>query len=59
MESLWSAYVTWQEHTDKLDVDKLVPVPVGSSKLSGVVKNDFVKKTKHDELVKNINVVQN
>ena len=29
---------------DKLDIDKLVPVPVGLSKLSNVVKNDFVKK---------------
>ena len=29
---------------DKLDVDKLIPVPVDLSKLSDVVKNDFVKK---------------
>ena len=29
---------------DKLDVDKLVPVPVDLSKLSAVVKNDVVKK---------------
>ena len=29
---------------DKLDIDKLVPIPVGLSKLSDVVKNDFVKK---------------
>ena len=29
---------------DKLDIDKLVPVPVDLSKLSGVVKNDVVKK---------------
>ena len=29
---------------DKLDVDKLVPVPVDLSKLSDVVKNDVVKK---------------
>ena len=30
---------------DKLDIDKLVPVPVHLSKLSDVVKNDAVKKT--------------
>ena len=29
---------------DKLDDDKLVPVPVDLGKLSDVVKNDFVKK---------------
>ena len=30
---------------DKLDIDKLVPVPVDLSKLSDVIKNDVVKKT--------------
>ena len=29
---------------DKLDIDKLVPVPVDLSKLSDVLKNDVVKK---------------
>ena len=29
---------------DKLDIDKLEPVPVDLSKLSDVVKNDVVKK---------------
>ena len=29
---------------DKLNVDKLIPVPVDLSKLSDVVKNDVVKK---------------
>ena len=29
---------------DKLDIDKLVPVPTDLSKLSNVVKNDFVKQ---------------
>ena len=32
---------------DKLDVDKLIPVPVDLSKLSDVVKNDFVKKDEY------------
>ena len=35
---------------DKLDIDKLVPVPTDLSKLSNVVKND-VKKTVYDKLV--------
>ena len=37
---------------DKLDFDKLVPVPVYLSKLIDVVKNDVVKKTEYNKLVK-------
>ena len=33
---------------DKLDIDKLVPVPVDLSKLSDVVKNDAIKKTDYN-----------
>ena len=40
---------------DKLDVDKLAPVPTDLSKLSNVVKNDVVKKTVYDELVAKLN----
>ena len=40
---------------DKLDIDKLAPVPVDLSKLSNVVKNDVVKKTEYNELVKKVN----
>ena len=36
---------------DKLDIDKLVPLPVNLSKLSDVVKNDVIKKTVYDKLV--------
>ena len=36
---------------DKLDIDKLVYVPVDLGKLSDVVKNDVVKKTVYDKLV--------
>ena len=43
---------------DRLDVDKLVPVTVYLSKLSHVVKNDVVKKTGYDELVKKVNDFQ-
>ena len=35
---------TLKTEVDKLDIDKLVPVPVDLSKLSDVVKNDVVKK---------------
>ena len=33
-----------ERKADKLEVDKLVLAPVDLSKLSDVVKNDFVKK---------------
>ena len=39
----------------KLDIDKLVPVPVDLSKLSNVVKNDVVKKDVYDKLVTKVN----
>ena len=39
---------------DKLDIDKLVPVPVDLSKLSDVVKN-VVKKTVYDKLAAKVN----
>ena len=38
----------------KLDVDKLVPVPVNLSKISDVVKNDAVKKDVYNAELKNI-----
>ena len=37
---------------DKSHVDKLVTVHVDISKLSDVIKNDIVKKTEYDDLVK-------
>ena len=40
---------------DKLDIDKLVPVSVDSSKQSDVVKNDVVKKSVYDKLVAKLN----
>ena len=36
---------------DKLDIDKLVPVPTDLSKLSNVVKNDVLKKAAYNKLV--------
>ena len=40
---------------DKLDIDKLVHVPVDLSKLSDLVKNDVVKKPVYDKLVAKVN----
>ena len=40
---------------DKLDIDKLVQVPVDLSKLSDVVKNDVVKKAVYNKLVAKVN----
>ena len=39
---------------DKLDVDKLAPVPADLSKLSNVVNNEVFKKTEYDAKIKNI-----
>ena len=40
---------------DKLDVNKLVPIPADLSKLSNVVKYNVVKKTVYDKLVAKVN----
>ena len=40
---------------DKLDIDKLVPVPVDLSKLSDVGKNDVVKKAVYEKLAAKVN----
>ena len=40
---------------DKLDIDKLAPVPVDLSKLSDAVKNDVVKKTVYHKLDAKVN----
>ena len=42
----------------KLYIGKLETTPVYLSKLSNAVKNDVVKKTEYDELVKNIKAIQ-
>ena len=36
---------------DKLDVDKLLPIPANLTKLSNIVKNEVVKKTVYYILV--------
>ena len=40
-----------KSEVDKLDIDKLVPIPTDLSKLSNVVKNDVVKKADYSKLV--------
>ena len=40
---------------DKLEIDKLTPVPVDLSKLSDVVKSDVVEKAVYDKLVAKVN----
>ena len=40
---------------DKLDIDKLGPVPDDLSKLNNVIKNEVVKKTVFDKLVVKVN----
>ena len=42
---------------DKLDIDKLVHVPVDLSKLSDVVKHDVVNKTVYNKLVTEVNSI--
>ena len=39
---------------DKLDLAKLTPVTNDLAKLSNAVKNDFVKKTEYDKLVRKV-----
>ena len=41
---LTSNLASLKTEVDKLDIEKLVPVPVDLSKLSDVVKNDAVTK---------------
>ena len=40
---------------DKLDIDKLAPIPVDLNKLSDLVKSDVVKKAVYEKLVAKVN----
>ena len=42
---------------DKLDINKLVPVPIDLCKLRDVVKNDVAKKAVYDQLVAKVIVL--
>ena len=58
MKNVTSGLNSLKSKVNKLDVDKLVPVAVDLSKLSDAVKNDVVKKTEYDELVKKVKSIQ-
>ena len=45
-----------KSEVDKLDIDKLVPVPTDLSKLSNVVKN-VAKKTDYNKLVTKVDII--
>ena len=49
--ALKTNFANLKTEVDKLDIDKLVPIPADLSKLSNVVKNDVVKKIVYDRLV--------
>ena len=53
--ALKSNLASLKTEVDKLDIDKLAPVPNDFAKLSNVVTNDIVKKTLHDKLVEKVN----
>ena len=55
--ALKSNLASLKTEVDKLDIDKLAPVPVDLSKLSDVVKIDVVKKTVYDKLVTKVNSI--
>ena len=46
---------SWKTEVDKLDIGKLVPIPVDLSKLSDLWKKDAVKKSVFDKLVAKVN----
>ena len=52
---LKSNLVNLKTEVDKLDINKLAPVPDDLAKLSNVVRNDVVKKTEYDKLVNKVN----
>ena len=55
--ALKSNLASLKTEVDKLDIDKLAPVPVDLSKLSDVVKNDVVKKTEYDKLAAKVSSI--
>ena len=55
--ALKTSLVNLKTEVDKLDIDKLVPVPADLSKLSNIVCNDVVKKTDYDKLKTKVNNV--
>ena len=54
LEKVLTGLNSFKSKVDKLDVHKLVSVPVDLGKLSDVLKYDVVKKTGHNAKIKNI-----
>ena len=52
MENVPSSLSNLKSKVDKLDADKLLPVPVGFSKLSDLVKNDVAKRDVNNAKIK-------
>ena len=55
--ALKTSLANLKTEVDKLDIDKLAPVPVDLSKLRDVIKNDVVKKTIYGKLVAKVDDV--
>ena len=55
--ALKSNLANLKNEADKLDFDKLTPIPNDLAKLSNVVKNDVVKKTEYNKLVTKVDNV--
>ena len=53
--ALKSNLASLKASVDKLNIYKLLPVPVDLSKLNDVAKNDVVKNTVYDKLVTKVN----
>ena len=57
--ALKSNLASLKTEVDKLDIDKLAPVPFDFSKLSDMVKKDVVKINVYDKLVAKVNRIDN
>ena len=53
--ALKTSLANLKTEVDKLDIDKLLPIPTDLSKLSNVEKNDVIKKIVYDKLVPKLN----
>ena len=57
LKNVTSNFSNLKSKVDKLDIGELENMPFDSSKVNGVVKNDVIKKTEFDELVKKVNSI--
>ena len=55
LKNVPSGLISLKSKVDKLDIGKLQTTPVDLSKPSNAVKNDVVKKTEYNELIKKVN----